>query len=109
MNARSPTDGQLALAHLLAEGGTRRDAGIAHVDAVTYISPGRFAAEQASIFARVPLVIAPSALLPECNMAVPHDGFGKPLLIARDGEGVAHVFLNVAGIAARGWSRAARW
>jgi len=95
MNARSPTDGQLALAHLLAEGGTRRDAGIAHVDAAAYTAPERFAAEQAGIFARLPLVIAPSALLPERNMAVPHDGFGKPLLIARDGEGTAHVFLNV--------------
>jgi len=95
MNARSPTDGQLALAHLLAEGGTRRDAGIAHVDAAAYTAPERFAAEQAGIFARLPLVIAPSALLPERNMAVPHDGFGKPLLIARDKAGQAHVFLNV--------------
>jgi phenylpropionate dioxygenase-like ring-hydroxylating dioxygenase large terminal subunit len=90
-----PTEGQLALAALLASGGTRANAGITHVDAAAYTSANRHAAEQRDIFAKVPLVIAPSALLPEPNMAVPHDGFGKPLLITRDKAGVAHVFLNV--------------
>ena len=90
-----PTAGQLALAKLLADGGTRANRGITHVDAAAYTSPGRHTAEQARIFARAPLVIAPSALLPERNMAAPHDGFSKPLLIARDAEGDAHVFLNV--------------
>ncbi len=90
-----PTEGQLALAALLASGGTRANAGITHVDAAAYTSADRHAAEQRDIFAKVPLVIAPSALLPEPNMAVPHDGFGKPLLITRDKAGVAHVFLNV--------------
>ena len=95
MNACPPTHGQLALAKLLAEGGTREDRGITHVDAAHYTDAARHAAEQARIFARVPLVIAPSALLPEPGMAVPHDGFGKALLITRDRDGVAHVFLNV--------------
>lgn len=93
MNA--PTEGQLALAGALANGGTPKGGAIAHVDAAAYTSPERFAAEQARIFSRVPLVIAPSALLREPNMAVPHDGFGKPLLITRDKAGTAHVFLNV--------------
>lgn len=91
----TPTDGQLALARLLAEGGRRRDVGVTHVDAAAYTDPARHRAEQERIFTRVPLVIAPSALLPEPNMAVPHDGFGKPLLITRDKAGDAHVFLNV--------------
>jgi nitrite reductase/ring-hydroxylating ferredoxin subunit len=93
MNA--PTQGQLALAAELANGGRRGEGAIAHVDASAYTSAERHTAEQARIFARTPLVIAPSALLPENNMAVPHDGFGKPLLIARDQAGQAHVFLNV--------------
>lgn len=95
MNAHTPTQGQLALAEALARGGSRGEGTIAHVEAAAYVSPERYAAEQARIFGRAPLVIAPSALLPEPNMAVPHDGFGKPLLIARDRQGQAHVFLNV--------------
>lgn len=93
MNA--PTEGQLALAAQLARGGRRDEGAIAYVEASAYTSEARHAAEQAGIFALVPLVIAPSALLPENNMAVPHDGFGKPLLITRDKAGAAHVFLNV--------------
>lgn len=91
----APTAGQLALAATLAEGGARAELGVTHVDAAAYTCPDRFAAERLSIFAREPLVIAPSALLPEPGMAVPHDGFGKPLLLTRDKAGVAHVFLNV--------------
>jgi Rieske 2Fe-2S family protein len=91
----APTSGQLALAKLLADGGRQRTVGVTHVDAAAYTDPARHAAEQARIFSRVPLVIAPSALLPEPNMAVPHDGFGKPLLVTRDKAGEAHVFLNV--------------
>ncbi|MBY0283054.1 MAG: aromatic ring-hydroxylating dioxygenase subunit alpha [Sphingomonas sp.] len=90
-----PTPGQLALAERLASGGTRSAAGITNVDAAAYTSAERHAAEQERIFTKVPLVIAPSALLPEPNMAVPHDGFGKPLLVTRDKSGTAHVFLNV--------------
>ncbi len=90
-----PTEGQLALAAILANGGTRTSAGITHVDAAAYTAPERHVAEQAQIFSKHPLVIAPSALLPDANMAVPHDGFGKPLLVTRDKSGTAHVFMNV--------------
>jgi len=91
----APTESQLALAAALAAGGTRPSRGITHVDATAYTSPERHAAEQAKLFGRLPLVIAPSALLPDPGMAVAHDGFGKPLLVTRDRDGAAHVFLNV--------------
>jgi nitrite reductase/ring-hydroxylating ferredoxin subunit len=95
MNALTPTSGQLALADAIARGEAKQADGISHVPAAAYTDPIRFDVEQARLFHRLPQVIAPSALLPAANMAVPHDGFGTPLLIARDGKGEAHVFMNV--------------
>jgi nitrite reductase/ring-hydroxylating ferredoxin subunit len=90
-----PTEGQLALAGRIARGESSHGEGIATVPASVYTDPERFAAEQARIFSARPQVIAPTALLPRPNMAVPHDGFGAPLLLARDKAGEAHVFFNV--------------
>ncbi len=90
-----PTDGQLTLARQVARGEDARPTAISHVPASAYTDPARHDAEQAAMFKRLPLVIAPSALLPDRNMSVAHDGFGTPLLITRDGDGVAHVFHNV--------------
>ncbi len=90
-----PTDGQLALAERLAAGEVAAGGGITTVAAAAYTDPARFAAEQERLFGRLPLIIAPSALIPETNSAVAHDGFGTPLLITRDKEGRAHVFHNV--------------
>ncbi|HEX8365919.1 MAG TPA: aromatic ring-hydroxylating dioxygenase subunit alpha [Allosphingosinicella sp.] len=90
-----PTEGQLALAREIAGGVERTGASVLTVPASVYTDPERFAREQARLFRRLPTVIAPSALLPRRNMAVPHDGFGLPLLLTRDNQGRAHVFYNV--------------
>lgn len=95
MNALTPTPGQLALADLIADGAPVRGTHITTVPASFYTDPERHAREWDALFGRMPNVIAPSALLPEPGMAVPHDGFGKPLLLTRDKAGKAHVFLNV--------------
>lgn len=93
--ARRPTEGMLALARAIAEGQGRAEAGVSEVPASVYTDPGYFAREKAAIYERMPQILCPSALLPEPGMAVPHDATGRPLLITRDGEGKAHVFLNV--------------
>jgi len=90
-----PTDGQLALAREIASGVERTGAGILTVPAAVYTDEARFDLERERLFGRLPTVIAPSALLPRPNMAVPHDGFGLPLLLTRDKDGRAHVFFNV--------------
>ncbi len=95
MTLMTPTPGQMALARQIADGTPRTAAGINQVPAARYTDPAWFQKEKAALFDQLPQVIAPSALLPEPGMAVPHDGFGRPLLLTRDAEGKAHVFLNV--------------
>ena len=90
-----PTAGQLALAEAVARGEMRTADTIETVPARVYTDPDHFAREKAALFDRLPQVLCVSALLPEPGMAVPHDATGRPLLITRDAEGKAHVFLNV--------------
>ena len=94
-SASRPTPGQRALADALARGEAAMGPGIETVAASLYTDPERFEAEQRLIFDRVPQLLAPSALLPEPNMAVAHDQYGTPLILSRDAEGHAHVFANV--------------
>jgi len=91
-----PTQGQLSLAEAIRDGTAReRSDRIQTVPASHYTDPDHFAREKAALFDRLPQVLVPSALLPEPGMALPHDDTGRPLLITRDAEGKAHVFLNV--------------
>ncbi len=89
------TPGQLALAEAIRDGTTRVADAVGSVPASRYTDPAHFAREKAALFDRMPQVLAPSALLPDTGMAVPHDATGRPLLITRDYDGAAHVFLNV--------------
>ncbi len=90
-----PTAGQLALAGAIARGESSHGETVTTVPASAYTDPANFELEQSRLFGRLPQVIAPSALLPRNNMAVPHDGFGLPLLLARDKAGKARIFYNV--------------
>ncbi len=93
--SRRPTDGQLALAQAIADGESRTGEDVTRVPAHVYTDPDYFAREKSAIFDRLPQILCPSALLPDPGMAVPHDATGRPLLVTRDAEGKAHVFLNV--------------
>ena len=93
--ARRPTDGMLALAQDIAEDRKRDNAEASTVPARVYTDSDYWIREKTAIYDRLPQILCPSALLPKSGMAVPHDATGRPLLITRDADGKAHVFLNV--------------
>ena len=90
-----PTPGQLALADALKRGEASLGSEIQTLAASVYTDPDRFEAEKVALFDKLPLLLAPSALLPRNNLAVAHDGYGLPLILSRDAQGEAHVMANV--------------
>ena len=61
----------------------------------TYTSEEIASAEADLLFRERPLILAASAELPTPDSFVTHDLSGRPLLITRDSDGRARVFLNV--------------
>ncbi|HET6970817.1 MAG TPA: aromatic ring-hydroxylating dioxygenase subunit alpha [Phenylobacterium sp.] len=59
-----------------------------------FTDPARYALETARIFRRLPVVVAPSARLPEPGSVLAHDGYGVPLILTRDKDGRVRAFLN---------------
>ena len=90
-----PSPGQRALADARARGEAAMGSAVLELDPAVYVDAGRFEAELRGPFANLPLVAAPSALLPERNQAVAHDGFGLPLILSRDATGDIHAMANV--------------
>ncbi len=90
-----PTPGQRALAEALTRGEASLGSEIQTLPASVYTDPDRFGAEKEALLAKLPLLLAPSALLPRNNVAVAHDGYGVPLILSRDAQGEAHVMANV--------------
>ncbi|MBB4613034.1 MULTISPECIES: aromatic ring-hydroxylating dioxygenase subunit alpha [Novosphingobium] len=59
-----------------------------------FTSAERFALEQQHLFRARAVPLAVSALIAENGTAMGHDALGIPLIISRDKQGQAHVFLN---------------
>ena len=95
LRSSRPTSGQLALAELLASGCAALGDGIRTLPASLYTDPDRFVREQERLFARLPLLLGPSAMLPDANQAIAHDDHGTPLIVSRDPDGQVHVLANV--------------
>jgi phenylpropionate dioxygenase-like ring-hydroxylating dioxygenase large terminal subunit len=93
--ASRPSEGQRALAEAIIRGERAAEHGVTELDASVYIDPLRFEREKRVLFEKMPLLLAPSALLPDNNTALAHDGYGVPLIISRDGDGRIHVMANV--------------
>ena len=93
--ASRPSEGQRALAEKLVRGEKPPTHDVVELDASAYIDPLTFEREQRRVFDKWPLLLAPSALLPDNNTAIAHDGYGVTLIISRDGDGRIHVMANV--------------
>lgn len=93
--ASRPSKGQRALAEAIVRGERAPEHRVTELDASVYIDPLRFERERRLIFDKMPLLLAPSALLPDNDTAIAHDGYGDPLLVSRDANGRVHVMANV--------------
>lgn len=58
-----------------------------------YVDPARYALEHQGLFRSWPVPLAPSALI-AAGQHVCRDGYGVPILLTRDKQGIAHAFFN---------------
>ena len=59
-----------------------------------FLSSERFEREQANVFRKFAVPVTVSALLGQPGSVLAHDGYGVPLLLMRDRDGVVRAFLN---------------
>jgi len=81
------------LAHARADTAPLAD-GVVEVPASTYVDEERWSLEVERIWRRVPLVLAPSAALPEPGSYVATDVAEVPVLLSRGADGVVRSFVN---------------
>jgi phenylpropionate dioxygenase-like ring-hydroxylating dioxygenase large terminal subunit len=67
----------------------------ASVPAARYTDPAHLRTERDTLFRRYPQVAALSPDLPSTGSVLTRDNFDIPVVVARDGDGVAHAFANV--------------
>jgi len=63
------------------------------LDPAVYVSPQHFADEQAHIFKKFPVPIAPSALL-KPGQHITRNEYGLPIIVSRDKKGEVHAMIN---------------
>lgn len=82
------------LAERLSSGDATDSESIQYLPADVYLDTNRFSREQSRLFRGLPVPVAPGALLRESGQYVTHDAYGVPLIVTRDRDGHAHVFIN---------------
>ncbi len=59
-----------------------------------FIDPAHYELERRTVFSRAPVPVSLSSALPDPKMFLAVDGYGPPILLSRDAQGVVHAFLN---------------
>ena len=78
-----------------ADAGTvEQEPDVFKVSAANYYDPDRFDAEKRQIFRRMPLVLAPSAELPQPGDYKAMEAVGMPVLLTRGQDGTVRAFIN---------------
>jgi phenylpropionate dioxygenase-like ring-hydroxylating dioxygenase large terminal subunit len=83
-----------AIRKILPHDEARQVAIEAHRPAAIFTDPARYALEQDKVFRRLPVPVTLSAMLDKPGMAMTHDGYGVPIILARGRDGVVRAFLN---------------